>query len=329
MKLRWLLLGVLTTLLLVPALLLTTARMLDLPGGTWVRLVAFTPYALPLHVGALVLLVLAWWRGRGFWRAAARLLVVVPLLGVALHAVWAAGPYVGTPGAQAAGTHRLNVMTSNLRFGQASAARVVEVAVAARVDVLVLQEVTPQAISGLEGAGLGQALPHRAGAAAEGAAGTMVFSRFPLRHVKKIGTTFGGYAMDMRTPAGRVHLIAAHPQPPVGDVARWRFDHGVLRHAALATADRTMIVGDLNATMDHLPMRALVGIGFEDAATQADSRWQPTWPAAGAVSRLGIPVPPLVTIDHVLLSSDLRALRTESVTVQGSDHRALVAAVGL
>ncbi len=74
MKLRWLLLGVLTTLVLVPALLLTTARLLDLPGGTWVRLVAFTPYALVLYAAALLLLLLAWWRGRGFWRGTARVL---------------------------------------------------------------------------------------------------------------------------------------------------------------------------------------------------------------------------------------------------------------
>ena len=329
MKLRWLLLGVLTTLLLVPALLLTTARMLDLPGGTWVRLVSFTPYALVLYAVALLLLLLAWWRGRGFWRGTARLLVVVSLLGVVVHAFWASGPYVGTPSAEAAGKVRLHVMTSNLRFGQASTARVVEVAVADDVDVLVLQEVTAQAVSGLEGAGLRQALPHRAGSAAEGPAGTMVFSRYPLRHVRKLGTFLGSYAMDVRTPAGRVHLIAAHPRPPVGDVSGWRGDQGVLRHAARATAAPTMIVGDLNATMDHLPMRTLVGIGFEDAATQADSQWQPTWPAAGEVSRLGFSVPSLVPIDHVLLSSGLRALRTESVTVEGTDHRALVATVAL
>ncbi len=329
MKLRWLLLGVLTTLVLVPALLLTTARLLDLPGGTWVRLVAFTPYALVLYAAALLLLLLAWWRGRGFWRGTARVLVVVSLLGLVLHAFWASGPYVGTPAAEAAGPGRLHVMTANLRFGQASTARVVEVVVADDVDVLVLQEVTPQALAGLEGAGLGQALAHRAGSADEGAAGTMVFSRYPLGKVHRLGTLFGSYAMDVRGPSGRVHLIAAHPRPPIGSVAGWRFDQGVLRHAARATSGRTMLVGDLNATMDHLPMRTLVGIGFEDAATQADSRWQPTWPAAGEVSRLGFAVPSLVPIDHVFLSSGLRALRTESVTVPGSDHRALVATVGL
>ena len=124
-----------------------------------------------------------------------------------------------------------------------------------------------------------------------------------------------------------MHLIAVHPRPPVGDVSGWRMDHGVVRHAARATSERTLVVGDLNATMDHVPMRALVGGGFEDAATQADSRWQPTWPAAGVVSRLGVTVPSMVPIDHVLVSSGLRALSTESVTVEGTDHRALLAVV--
>jgi endonuclease/exonuclease/phosphatase family metal-dependent hydrolase len=220
-------------------------------------------------------------------------------------------------------------MTANLRFGEADTSRVVEVAVADDVDVLVLQEVTPRALSGLESAGLGQAFEHRAGASAAGPAGTMVFSRYPLRGVHRLATRFGGYAMELRTPAGRVHLLAVHPRPPLGDVSGWRTDQGVVRHAARATSERTLVVGDLNATMDHVPMRSLVGIGFADAATQANSQWQPTWPASGQVSRFGLSVPSLVAIDHVLLSSGMRALRTESVTVPGTDHRALVAVVAL
>jgi endonuclease/exonuclease/phosphatase (EEP) superfamily protein YafD len=37
----------------------------------------------------------------------------------------------------------------------------------------------------------------------------------------------------------------------------------------------------------------------------------------------------MVAIDHVLLSSGLRALRTDTVTVEGTDHRALLAVVAL
>ena len=329
MKVRWLLLGLLVTALLVPAFLLTGDRLLDPQGGTWVRLIAFTPYAVLLYAAALLPLLLAWWRGHGFWRGTARLLVVVSLVGMLLHAFWASGPFVGTPAADAASPHRLHVMTANLRFGEADTPRVVEVALADDVDVLVLQEVTPEALSGLEAAGLDQALEHRAGRPADGPAGTMVFSRYPLRSVHRLATMFGSYAMDVRTPAGRVHLLAVHPRPPIGDVTGWRTDQGVVRHAARATSERTLVVGDLNATMDHVPMRSLVGIGFQDAATQADSQWQPTWPAAGEVSRLGFSVPSLVPIDHVLLSKGMRALHTESVTVQDTDHRALVATVAV
>jgi endonuclease/exonuclease/phosphatase family metal-dependent hydrolase len=329
MRLRWLLLGLLLTALLVPALLLTYDRLLDPPGGAWVRLLAFTPYALALYAVAFLLLLLAWWRGHGFWRGTARLLVVVSMVGMLLHAFWASGPYLGTPAADAAAHHRLHVMTANLLFGEGDTSRVVEVAVADDVDVLVLQEVTPQALSGLESAGLGQAFGHHAGTPAAGPAGTMVFSRYPLRDVHRLATLYGGYSMDLRTPAGRVHLLAVHPRPPTGDVSGWRTDQGVVRHAARATSRRTLVVGDLNATMDHVPMRSLVGIGFADAATQANSQWQPTWPSSGEVSRFGVSVPSLVAIDHVLLSSGLRALRTESVTVPGTDHRALVAVVAL
>ena len=90
-----------------------------------------------------------------------------------------------------------------------------------------------------------------------------------------------------------------------------------------------MIVGDLNATMDHAPMRELVGRGFRDAATEARSRWQPTWqptwPSAGVVARFGVTVPPLVAIDHVLVAEGLRALATRTYPVRGTDHLALVA----
>ncbi len=325
MKLRWLLCGLVVTLLLVPAGLVTAARLLDLPGGGWVRLVAFTPYATVLYAAALLLLLVAWWRGRGFWRGTARLLAVVALVGVAVHAFWASGPFLGGSAAQAAGKDRLHVMTSNLRFGEADTSRVVEVAVSNDVDVLVLQEVTPQALGRLQGAGLDQAFPHSAGKPQEGPAGTMVFSRFALRKVHPLATGFGSYSLDVRVPGGPVHLLAVHPRPPIGDVTAWRSDQGVVRHAARASGERTMIVGDLNATMDHVPMRALVGSGYDDAATQADSQWQPTWPAAGEVSRLGISVPSLLPIDHVFVNEGLRALRTDSYEIDGTDHRALVA----
>jgi endonuclease/exonuclease/phosphatase (EEP) superfamily protein YafD len=124
---------------------------------------------------------------------------------------------------------------------------------------------------------------------------------------------------------GELHLLAVHPSPPVDSVAAWQDDQRVIRRAALSRPGPTMVVGDLNATMDHAPLRALVRRGYEDAATAANSGFQPTWPASGVVSRLGVPVPSLLAIDHVLVTGGLRAVRTESFEIKGTDHRALVA----
>jgi endonuclease/exonuclease/phosphatase (EEP) superfamily protein YafD len=153
----------------------------------------------------------------------------------------------------------------------------------------------------------------------------MVFSRSPLGEKQRLDAGYGTYVLDVALPTGPVHLLAAHPQAPKGSVDVWLADQEVIR----ATADRlsgpTIIVGDLNATMDHASLRGLVADGFQDAATQARSGWQPTWPSAGQVSRFGVSAPPLVAIDHVLVRGGLRAVRTTTHEVDGTDHRALVA----
>src|SRR4051812_7241436 len=163
MRLRWLLLGLLVTFLLVPAVLLTAGRLLEPAGGTWVRLVAFTPFGVVLYAAAVLVLLLACFGHPSYWRAAARALTVVALVGVLMHAFWASGPYVGGPSAEAAGSGSLRVMTSNLRLGEADTAAVVEAAVHDKVDVLVLEEVTPWALAHLRAAGLYQAFDHAAG----------------------------------------------------------------------------------------------------------------------------------------------------------------------
>jgi endonuclease/exonuclease/phosphatase (EEP) superfamily protein YafD len=327
MKLRWFVLGLLVTMLLVPAVLLTFARAVEPAGGAWVRLVAFTPFATLLYAGSALLLVLAWLRGRGAWRVLARSGVVLALLGVVVHAVWASGPYVGPSPAVAAerSSSTLRVLTANLQLGEADTARVVELAVAQHVDVLALQEVTPAALARLRAAGLTRAFPHVAGRAADGPAGTMVFATRRLGAVERVPTGFGTWQVTVRGRGGPVHVLAVHARPPIGDASDWRADQQAVRAAARALDGPTVLAGDFNATMDHAPMRELVGRGYADAATQARSQWQPTWPAAGEVSRFGLGVPSLLPIDHVLSRQRMVALSTRTFTVAGTDHRALLA----
>lgn len=322
MRLRWLPLGLVVVLLVVPAAALTVARVVQPPGGAWVRLVAFTPYALPLYLLALLLLAVAWARGQGRWRPLARALAVVALAGAVMHAAWVVPAYVGSAAAASDGS-TLRVMTANLMLGQASAERVVQIVRRADVDVLVLEEVDRQALARLRAAGLEHRLPYAAGRPAPGAAGTMVLARRPVRDAVRLATELGSYQVRV---AG-VTLVAVHPRPPTGDVQDWVADHRAVRRAAYDRPGPAMIVGDFNATTDHQVMRELAGRGWTDAATSTGARWQPTWPSDNQVSVLSLDVPPLLALDHVLVNSRLRPVSSRTFTVDGTDHRALVVEV--
>lgn len=321
-KVRWVVLGVLVVLLVVPALAITVARLLEPPAGIWVRLIFFTPYATLLYTAALLLLLLAWARGRGRWRGLARVMALGCLAGAVLHGVLAAPAYLGRGPEPSGNGDLLRVMSLNLLYGQADPARVVELAVANRIDVLVVQETDQMVLNGMRAAGLDQAFPHSAGEAQPGPAGTMVFSTLPISQVTRLGTAFGGYQMQVDD---EITLLAVHARAPVENSAAWREDMRVLRRAAVDNGTPAVIAGDFNATTDHRELRELIGRGFDDAATVSKSRWQPTFPEGSEISLVGIPVPPLWAIDHVLVNGGLRPVATDTTSVEGTDHRALIA----
>lgn len=320
MRIRWLLLGLLVTLLIVPAGAVTVARVVQPPGGAWVRLVAFTPYAVVPYAVALVLLVVAWTSASDGWSKVAAGLATLSLAGVGGHLLWLSPSFVGGTVAPDRG-EPLVVMSLNLELGQAAADDVVALATERDVEVLALQEVDEAALDRLDAAGLGDLLPERVGQPEPGPSGTMVFARQELSDVSELDTEFGG----LQVSYGDVLVIAVHPQPPVGDASGWTADHRAIRRAAFARATPTIIVGDFNATTDHAVLRELDARGYVDAATTANAGWQPTWPANGQVRIAGVPLPPVFALDHVLTSGLLHPVSTDALTVDGTDHRALIA----
>ena len=308
--------GVILIVALVGCLAVTAARFVDPWSRTPILLASFSVYALPGF--ALVLLgflLLVRGAGRRTW------LVVCAVLAAAGLVVqgWAVAPLLS--GGEPASTD-LTVMSSNLEFGRGEGATVTRVVAEKDVDVLVLVEVTPAALRGLLAAGLDDLLPHRAGAAEVGASGTMVFSRFPLESPQPLDLGNGGLEVDVEA-AEPFRLLAVHPAQPVGWADTWLDDMATLRErAAAATAHGpTVVAGDFNATRDHLPFRHVLDTGVRDAAEEAGSGWQPSWPSRGSWGWL----PPLLMIDHVLTGEHYRAMSTSAVPVQGSDHLALVA----
>lgn len=317
--------GILLGGLLLPALVLTALRAVGPEQGDLVRLTSFAPLAALLYAGALLVAVPRWLRRRGEGRRGL-LPVLLALAGIGLHGWWLAPHWSGESGAAEDPAYTLEVMTANLLHGTADPVPVMRAAARHRVDVLVVQEVHPLTLRKLEGLGLSEAYPHRAGRPDAGPYGTMVFSTSPLEDVTRLDTELGTWAMTVQTDDGPLRLLAVHPLAPVKGAERWRAALETVRGAVSDREGFDLVVGDFNASADHAPFRRILRDGdLRDAAEQANAGWQPTWPAEGKWGVGPVALPPLVAIDHVLVGRRLWAERVETVDIAGTDHRAVVA----
>ena len=307
------------TFLGAPAVLLTAARLIDNDNGSLIRMESFTPFAMPLYVVLLVLFVGGAVQRSGGPRVWLVGLSVAAAAGLALHGWWFAPQVTGDNPGPRAGAPTITVMNANLYEGRGDPQDVLDAVRSDHVDILVLEEITPGVLAGLDAGGLTDLLPYRIGTPDRFVAGTMVFSNQRMGEPALLDTQFQSY----RVQVGSLTLLAVHPTAPVLPRA-WRADHDVIRDEA-ERSDADLIVGDMNATPDHDVMRELDDAGFRDAGELANEGWQPTWPA----NHVGVvPVfPPVIRIDHVLVGSSLASLGTRTVDIDGTDHLALVAEV--
>ena len=289
----------------------------DVASRWLVAATALIQYAVPL--GAVLLIAALLLRR---WACAAALGVVTALLLVAVvpRAVPdGAGARSTGPGAAAESGGELRVLTLNAFFGRAEAERIVHAVRDDDVDVLVVQELTPQLAGRLDRAGLRSMLPHRVWHPAAHGEGSGIAARFPLRERDLVGaTTMAHPAARMRMPGGAaVDLVSVHPLYPMGadTVQRWKRDLGALPPPARGPVPR-VLAGDFNATLDHTPLRELLGRGYRDAGAATGRGLVPTWPVGKAA--------PPVTIDHVLTSGPVSTSGYRAQRIAGSDHRALL-----
>lgn len=329
MRLGRVLAGAIALALLGICVVLTFDRIV-VPSGLWaVVAMAFVAYALP---GYLVCLALALWlrrrarreeperRGRGrqwstrVWSSVA----VIAFLGAAMHAGWLAPAYVGAHPSQ---EPTLTVLQLNTRHGDADPAQVAELARSRTADVVVLEEADTEAAARYAQAGLRRLLPHTATSD-----GAVVFSRWPLRDVRRLPVSDGGVLARVAAPRP-FWLLGLHTTQPLTGLTTWHRDLAEVRRVAAGQRGRGIVVGDFNATLDHEPMRQLHAQGLRDAAEAANAGWQPTWPS-DQVRIFGVSPPlRLITIDHVLVTRQFGVVSTRTVAVPGTDHEALVASL--
>lgn len=300
------------------ALPLTALRLVG-AGRSFPLAAALTvyPYVLAVTAAGAVLAAVA---GLRTVAAVLALTVTVGLLASAPRVLPSAQPAVDGP--------TLTVAVANLREGRADADALVALVVERSVDVLVAPELTPDAITRLEVAGLGAVLPHAVTRPSTRTSGAGIFSRHPL--TRGPDSTRGGFGA---TPSARVDvphappvdLRGVHPLPPISAAwtAAWRDALAAVPGPEDGPVLR-IVAGDLNASHDHGPFRDLLRAGYVDAAAARGQAWRPTFSAPDERP----PVPP-VTLDHVLVDPRVAVERVTTHPLPGSDHRAVVARLRL
>lgn len=317
---RSLALGTLVVLLVLAAgVLLVRVLGLDV-GFPLVAVVAVVPWVVVL---CAVLLAAGGLLGERRVALAAGVLVVVGAAVLAPRAVAGPGPASPPDGPE------LVVAVANLREGAADAVALVAAVEEHGVDVLLTLELTESAIARLGAAGLDTVLPGQVLLPSRLTSGGGIHARTPLEALEP-GTArrFGS------TPRARLDVDGAppvvlegvHPLPPVDRAwtARWQDALAGLPAPGSGTEPVTLLAGDLNATLDHRALRAVLARGWVDAADAVGAGLRPTFNALP----FGEPVPP-VTIDHVLVDGRVEVLDVTTAPLPGSDHHVLVARLRL
>ncbi|HWG15750.1 MAG TPA: endonuclease/exonuclease/phosphatase family protein [Streptosporangiaceae bacterium] len=217
----------------------------------------------------------------------------------------------------------LRVLTLNLYVGRADAEAVVAQVRRAAADVLFVQELTGDAMTRLQQAGLDDLMPYTQLELWGGTRGSGIYSRFRLSEGPFVALAHAAQPTALLTlPGGKaVDLICVHPSAPTqrrAGAGRWRQELGALPPPG---GRPRVVAGDFNATLDHAAFRDVLRLGYADSAQQTGSGLIPTWgpPGRGAV----------LTLDHVLADQSC-AVRGYSVhVVPGSDHRAVSAEIQL
>lgn len=195
-----------------------------------------------------------------------------------------------------------------------------------RPDVLLLQEITPWNLIELKGTGLFDDFPYQLFDPREGALGSIILSRFPLRDAKAFYIAGRPMTMaDVITDAGPVRVINVHAVAPLAgeQIEVWQAQLGELARLRPPGGGHLVLAGDFNASRQNPPFAAMLHAGLRDAFVEAGRGVGNTWPGNLYA------IPALMRIDHILVSERVVVTGSRRSPITGSDHHALIADLAL
>ena len=260
--------------------------------------------------------------GIGLWRRGWTLAVLSAA--TAATFLWSTVPAVGVRGRApppGGASPALRLFDANLHAANPGVAPIAEEIRAAAPDLVALQEVDPDGAAGLLRSGVLARFPYRVTEVRYGASGIALWSRFPLvearvEQVDDVPFIRATVVLGER----RLRICTVHVEAPVGDGrARWRAQLRRVDEELRRERRPLVVAGDFNATRHHPSFRRLLSHGLVDAHERRGRGWAGTWP------RDRWPLPPLMRLDHVLLTPGVTVRSVREGVGQGSDHRPIVA----
>ena len=259
--------------------------------------------------------------GIGLWQHRRALTVVsAATAGILL---FTALPGLGVPaGARppAGGVATLRVFSANVYDANPDVGRIAEEIEAAAPDLLALQEVNPGGAAALRRSGVLARFRYRRAETRGGASGIGLWSRFPLAEIQVHHV--GGMPLIRATVilgGRRLRFYTVHTVAPLGvDRPRWRAQLRWIDEALRREDGPLVVAGDFNATRYHRSFRRLLSDRLVDAHERRGRGWATTWP-------WGYWLPPLMRLDHVLVSPDIGVRSVREGLGHGSDHRPIIA----
>lgn len=279
------------------------------PGFPLEPALSYTPYVIPMAVVAAVIAgLLRVWRPM----VLALFCAVVLIWLVAPRAIGGPEDVEGSP---------LRVMSSNVLRGSGDAKALLELAEEKNVEILAVQESTPEFYAEMQAQGVEKLFPYKAFDGPDNVSGDGLWAREPLKRVSPPSTFAHVTAIAFLSNRPAIEVASVHPPAPLNraSIPAWRRG---LESLPRAEEDPEgiprVLLGDFNAGFDQERFRDIVGSGYQDAAEQLGSGLLPTWPARRRFLRF-MPV----TIDHVLYDERLGAKSYEVLDLPGSDHRTI------
>jgi endonuclease/exonuclease/phosphatase (EEP) superfamily protein YafD len=215
----------------------------------------------------------------------------------------------------ASAQHVLRVMTLNIWNKNHDLPAVEQVIAQHRPDIVVLQEVHPHHAALFTR--LRDTYPYQAACESHPDCGVAMLSKFPLR----TEPVPGGYRLAavqtvVKLADDELVILGAHMIRPFkgrGQSNQFR----VLTQAVEALPANAVVVGDFNSTLWSSNMARYA----KKAGICASNLTHATWPEW--LGPLGLP------IDHIFLKDGVRLLSIATVASTGSDHRGVVATLGV